>query len=555
MLYTRSLSQLESTFPALTLTHVCSRWRDIALSNPSFWSRMELRVQLENATDKSISAALFIIELCLARSGQSPLDLVIEFTDIFFQRDETFDLTEELYQICFGFLPIYRIFFDQAHRWRNAHLFLPRNFFGPRWYLNADWPEYFPILEELAVHIIGYSDDCIGTLPSIKISAPRLHTLTHTGYGVAIVSSVGDTPPGDGSSVANADSSNKSSFDSLRSLTFSQSLHQYELCLASPLTTVTMRRISGFTYSGSEKTTCLARNIVILPETDRDWTLQSTLDYMTCPNLASFSLEIPITQFPSLALVPQESSSNFGHNGRGLSIEPVSEPSTDNMYYEKLADLLVRGNAANITHFSIINIRLKDDHIIHILSRLPSLSHLALADTVFRDYSDPGDHYAGAYNEAESAETERQWRRQGSPLMLSRSLFNSLSFCDGDSPSYDPVTYDPLLHLTELHVGFSRGQGRGGIFALLDMVQSRTRKPVSPGLQFVRIKLVSDWNSDCSDFELYYESEEHLHLEEEIGEVVKERLDQLGEVGIAVELEWADTLREWRAGLGCWKID
>ncbi|KAK7451289.1 hypothetical protein VKT23_012629 [Stygiomarasmius scandens] len=535
----------ESNFRALDLTQVCSRWRVIALSNPTLWSRIELRRQLESVTDKTIASFLSIAKLYLGRSGQLPLDLVVEFTDTFFQQNEHLEISIELDDICRRFLPIYGLFFDQAHRWRNTHLFIPRHgLFEPNWGIHLDWPVHFPIMEELVVHVMCSANERFDLDPTVTIlSAPRLHTLTQTGHEFMIA---GRTFT-DVSTAADAYSSDPLSFDSLRSLTFSQTLDARSFCLASPLTTVTIRQIREFVFSARK--TCLAKNLVIFSEPRKPlhWTVQNVLRHMaqviTYPNLVSFSLEYPITLFPDLALAPPKASSDSEYV---LKTDPAPEPHPSLILHANLLIFLSQSTSMGITHFSIINIRLKDDHLVQVLSQLPSLSHLALADTVFRDYRDSGDYRAGAHNDIELEKAEHEWRLQGRTLMFSRWFFRSLSFPD---PSH---TRD-IPNLAEFHVGFSRGQSLGVILAFLDMVESR--RPHKSGLKFVRMTLVSDRNRDCSDSESYYGSDEYLPLEEHVDRAVKERLDQLREVGMMVELRWADTLREWRAGIGCWEID
>ncbi|KAK7451273.1 hypothetical protein VKT23_012613 [Stygiomarasmius scandens] len=544
---TWELSQVpESTFPALILTHVCSRWRDIALSNPSLWSRIELREPLDDTADKIISSLQHLVELYLTRSRQSPLDLVIEFTNYIFQYTEVVELPKEKYDVCLRLLSIYNLFFTEAHRWRNAYLCLPLRFFEPNWSLD-NWPKHFPVLEELAVHIFG--DEAIfRTRSSMEIlSAPKLHTLTHTGHGIEIMSCTRKALSKNGPNDASAGSSIRSpSFDSLRSFTFSQILYKENLCLACPLTKMTLRKIGGFANPRSG-TVCLAKNLVILAQAENViWSLPRTFHCMTCPNLVALLLEIPITRCPTRFLVQRDHNSDLP-----LFAKPISRRDQYDTRDEEFANFLSRSSAANITHFSIINFRVKDEYLVSVLLQLPSLSHLALADVIFRDYGDSGDHRVGTNNDAKSEEAEREWRQQGFKLMFSRWFFRSLSFSNSNgSATHNSLKLIPSLR--ELHVGFSRGQGRGAIFALLDMVQSRSLRS---GLQFVRVKLVSDRNRDCSDSESYHASEEHLHLEEEIGEIVQRRLDQLGEFGTPVELEWTDTVSDWRAGLGSWKLE
>ncbi|KAK7451248.1 hypothetical protein VKT23_012587 [Stygiomarasmius scandens] len=528
---------------ALTLSHVCSRWRDVALSDPSLWSRIELRAQLMDATDETISSLLSLIDLCLARSRESPLDFLIEFTDTFFQQRESVIFSKEANEQFLKFVPIYKLFVDHSHRWRNVHLFLTWRLCGDQWRDDVDvlidWPRQFPILEELVVHNIGSHGDSSLLKPCMKIlSAPRLRNVSNTGMGLVIKS--------------------EHPFHSLRSIMISDYLQSDILSLASSQTALTVRYIRGSMYlTNSGPVPCLANKLVVLVKADITAegfivTVHGALSPASFPNLTSFSLEVPTPFFPNLALLPPEPGADSERHDPSFWNRPVIKPQSRG--FERYT-FLTQCSPVNITHFSVINIRLQDEVLVQILSLLPLLSHLALADHIFREYRDPADHVAGAYNNEEWEEAEREWGQNPdeSPLMLSRWFFRSLSF-PRSFGARQPAESTTIPNLKELHVGFSRGQGRGGIFALLDMIESRRPVDSVTGLQFARIKLVSDENRDCFDSELYNSFEENLGLKEDIDEVLGDRLERLREAGMTLELDWTDTLREWRAGLGCWEL-
>lgn len=64
----------------LNVSHVCKAWRNIALASSSLWSAIQLDVDnfLSNAkTTRLAERRLAWLHICVARSGQSTLDLYV----------------------------------------------------------------------------------------------------------------------------------------------------------------------------------------------------------------------------------------------------------------------------------------------------------------------------------------------------------------------------------------------------------------------------------------------------------------------------------------------
>ncbi|KAK7451272.1 hypothetical protein VKT23_012612 [Stygiomarasmius scandens] len=477
--------------PPLTLSHVCFLWRSILLSDTILWSRFEFRARLENIASDKIDSLLSLCNLVLSRSGQQPLDLVVEFTDPIFV-DETAELPWEMYDKCHRLLPVYKALFQHAHRWRNVCLFLRRDMFSlSQYHRNPVWPETFPILESLAVHIIGEKDDFnFSVHPRMKIlSAPHLHSITHTGLGVEILSEP-RTPE-------------ISPLGSLRRFSFSDHLMTGNVSLASPITSLTIRRVHSSVYHGQPPVRCLAKSLSILSEKpsalDRNdgWhNLTSIISSLTLPNITSLHIE-------------KLFSSELGWSR-------TDELAARSMFQGELVSLLNRSSAASITHFTMINIRAESEKLVHIISLLHSLSHLALGDAVY-------DQCLDIYRDDPEEDLPAS--------ILSPSLFRLLS-CTGT----DPTIHVP--NLIELHVGFRSFDAK--LFrAFLDTIETRRSGFLAVGaysrLCLVQLKFMGKQGS--------------------MDVVITERIDKLHKMGTLLELNWAKTTEEWRLGLGRWQIE
>ncbi|KAF8628780.1 hypothetical protein AX15_003720 [Amanita polypyramis BW_CC] len=90
-----------------TLTHICKRWAQVALSNSSLWCNIMMSVPLT-------SAQLFETNLLLLRSKTYPIDIELDF------RDPFWDWDEDTHQI--GFLEmsiVIRTLIPHVDRWRT----------------------------------------------------------------------------------------------------------------------------------------------------------------------------------------------------------------------------------------------------------------------------------------------------------------------------------------------------------------------------------------------------------------------------------------------------
>ena len=92
------------------ITHVCSRWRQIALTNGSLWSRVVLTYPM---FPHHLSYAL----TWLQRSASAPIDIFLDF------RDPSWDWNEDMHNFRWQEMePIMRMFLPHARRWRRFEL-------------------------------------------------------------------------------------------------------------------------------------------------------------------------------------------------------------------------------------------------------------------------------------------------------------------------------------------------------------------------------------------------------------------------------------------------
>ena len=101
-----------TTNPAsfVVITHVCSRWRQIALADGRLWSRVVLSYPL---SPHHLSYAL----TWLQRSFNAPIDIFLDL------RDPSWNWNEDTHNFRWQEMePIMRIFLPHAHRWRRFEL-------------------------------------------------------------------------------------------------------------------------------------------------------------------------------------------------------------------------------------------------------------------------------------------------------------------------------------------------------------------------------------------------------------------------------------------------
>ncbi|KAE9400070.1 hypothetical protein BT96DRAFT_857764 [Gymnopus androsaceus JB14] len=69
-------SSIITYLPALSLSSICTRWRSVAKSSPSLWSRLKLEI----TSERKPKAFIATVDLFLARSGQYPLSITLEIS-------------------------------------------------------------------------------------------------------------------------------------------------------------------------------------------------------------------------------------------------------------------------------------------------------------------------------------------------------------------------------------------------------------------------------------------------------------------------------------------
>ncbi|KIM47208.1 hypothetical protein M413DRAFT_271167 [Hebeloma cylindrosporum] len=92
------------------ITHVCTRWRQIALANGSLWNRVVLTYPM---SPHHLAYAL----TWLQRSASAPIDIFLDL------RDPSWDWNEDTHNFRWQEMePIMRIFLPHVHRWRRFEL-------------------------------------------------------------------------------------------------------------------------------------------------------------------------------------------------------------------------------------------------------------------------------------------------------------------------------------------------------------------------------------------------------------------------------------------------
>ncbi|KAF9063707.1 hypothetical protein BDP27DRAFT_1334733, partial [Rhodocollybia butyracea] len=91
-------------FPAMVLSSVCSRWRQLALSSPSLWASLTVDIQ---DIDVLIYELSFIVTQYVERSGECPLKLSLNFRYHLGPDEEPSSLA------------FFRLLLRHAHRWET----------------------------------------------------------------------------------------------------------------------------------------------------------------------------------------------------------------------------------------------------------------------------------------------------------------------------------------------------------------------------------------------------------------------------------------------------
>ncbi|KAF5351365.1 hypothetical protein D9758_008057 [Tetrapyrgos nigripes] len=431
-LRTSHLNQLS----ALTLSHVCRRWHKILLSCPILWSKVEMRGCLGDLDERKIEACWFYTKLYLERSKALPLTIILEFVDTFSEDDgdNIVQLSEDLHQKAQAFLPVYKLLFGSASRWRSLHICVPARIlhvdpFSER-YL---WPDRLPIIRHLSIHIMGNRNTMV---PQLKLrEVPQLQSLIQTGHEVFIVP--------EGFLLA------AEPLESLHTAVFTGGLNQSFLHLASSITSMTICDVQCWLTGRYGSTVCLAKALHLFSSysegVERTGWMSDTLDYLTrnftLPNLVELCLEMPLNVHQCVLV-------------------------------QRFKTFLKR--KLSLTHLSLINVFISSADVLDILALLPSLTHLAMG-SMHSDSEEPvvQDDEKGL----------SPW--PGDSPMLSQSFFDALA---------DPNSAK-APRLVELHFGF-RDLDADVSSAFLGMIEARRiHRSQRSTLQYVqaRVNYVSAW--------------------------------------------------------------
>ncbi|KAF5373176.1 hypothetical protein D9758_001632 [Tetrapyrgos nigripes] len=472
---------------ALALSHVCTRWRDISLSDSDLWSRVEIRGWLEDLTTNKVSSIASLTALYLERSKQRHLAIVVEFYDSFFGSKGDSDLihlSDGLYEKARSFLPVYKLLFYEARRWRNVHICVHRTLSLSQPFL---WPKRFPVLRHLSIHIMGNFFDSLGFITDLQLlEAPLLETLVHTGHNMLFA--------------PYPDESEYWPLPSLQRALFTGAVSP-NVKIAGPTTDLTLRHIDGAMAMQLDYTPCLPKKLYILtpPETYPYTTLSTTFDELTFPNLVELFIESSPLYIHEPNFPVNDSFIPFLDRSRSLS-----------------------NKQSLITHLSLINVSIPDHELLSILALLPLVSHFAIGDVYYhtRAKNDEG--------EDEEDHAERLSEMDEDSTMLSQSFFHALS-------SYDPGI---TLGLRELHVGFGRFNNtkRAAVLDFLNFSHRRRAQSNGGGgmLQYVRVKIPDDWRDD--------------HMLEQVGWQAEGQEDRIiiDIDWISSSMEWRSGLGSWR---------
>ncbi|KAK7036479.1 hypothetical protein VNI00_011676 [Paramarasmius palmivorus] len=115
-----------NTSIALTLSHVCSKWRSISFSLPDLWSQLNFSFQ-HGASEKKARKLHSFATLCLEKSKERPLAI---------------SLSVPLYRSVTLHIPILNDLLRHSHRWRNVEFKMSTDF---------HLPQSLPMLESLTL--------------------------------------------------------------------------------------------------------------------------------------------------------------------------------------------------------------------------------------------------------------------------------------------------------------------------------------------------------------------------------------------------------------------
>ncbi|KIK70266.1 hypothetical protein GYMLUDRAFT_34762 [Collybiopsis luxurians FD-317 M1] len=149
--------------PNFSLSHICSFWRKVVFSNPTFWSSLSLDLGAFEGHKKE--CILSFLSERLSLSKQAPLNLDLKLAD------EPDCLSQE------RALPL---LLKQVQRWERLSLrYSKTNSIWPllTWFKSTDQPPVLPSLKHVVLHFSSASERPL-RLPSIFIRNTHLETLS-----------------------------------------------------------------------------------------------------------------------------------------------------------------------------------------------------------------------------------------------------------------------------------------------------------------------------------------------------------------------------------------
>ncbi|KAK7456502.1 hypothetical protein VKT23_010753 [Stygiomarasmius scandens] len=334
--------------PTFVLSHVCSRWRNIALSTPKLWSRLGLHLSTgKDGSVKRLLSMCYFTELFLERSGETPLDVALEVPSR--HVDAALEWDFEIGHMDFRPVDkIVKLFYNQSHRWRTASL----SAFGPYFEDFLPWPRELPILETLQLDAIWLEDDDDYTYAVLKrIEAPRLTSLTLLGdWG----------PPEEDDEKDPTDFFDCSLLETLVNA-YDLSYNLNVLSMAKPSNTVILKNFVTQTMSNPIIVICRAKTLIIEPifNSEACTTLADVVATFELPNVCEvhFGRARDYPLYDTQSVIDELAMMKF----------PVLE----------FCDLLSGSSASTITHFSLHHYIIDADDLIQILWELPSLTHFS----------------------------------------------------------------------------------------------------------------------------------------------------------------------------------
>ncbi|THV08122.1 hypothetical protein K435DRAFT_847021 [Dendrothele bispora CBS 962.96] len=163
----------------LTLSHVCSQWRNFVISTPSLWSRMSV-----DFVHAGKERARSLVELYLTLSRPAPLTCRIEASESPSGTYESMDVfsAPDGYVSEDDHLSIFELFLPEHDRWRNVSLNL--TFFDTFHIVFAAYS--FPLLETLRIdwglEAPPYDDHTDGLIYRIMNDSPLLRNLVLSNF-------------------------------------------------------------------------------------------------------------------------------------------------------------------------------------------------------------------------------------------------------------------------------------------------------------------------------------------------------------------------------------